>query len=89
MFEYSCRRQSRPLSYYSRGIPRVLNLLCEHAMIRASCAERTQPVPASLINDVAVELQCDDVKPPDISDDVRSTFDAPPPETLLESPDPL
>src|ERR1700678_4428062 len=31
--------------FYSRGIPRVMNLLCEHALINAS-AEHIQPVPA-------------------------------------------
>ena len=47
---------------YSRGIPRVMNLLCEHAMIRGFL-EQTQPVPASLIGEVANYLQCDDLKP--------------------------
>jgi general secretion pathway protein A len=47
---------------FSRGIPRVMNLLCEHAMIRAYL-EQTQPVSASLVEDVASELQFDDVRP--------------------------
>jgi hypothetical protein len=47
---------------YSRGIPRVMNLLCEHAMIRAYL-EQTQPVPVSMVDEVASELQFDDLKP--------------------------
>jgi general secretion pathway protein A len=44
---------------YSRGIPRVMNLLCEQAMIRAY-SEKTQPVPARLMDEVARQLQFDD-----------------------------
>jgi general secretion pathway protein A len=47
---------------YSRGIPRVMNLLCEHALINAS-AEQIQPVPARFIAEVASEFQLDDIKP--------------------------
>ncbi|HWF40164.1 MAG TPA: AAA family ATPase [Candidatus Acidoferrales bacterium] len=47
---------------YSRGIPRVMNLLCEHAMIRAY-ANQTQPVSAFSVQVVAKALQFDDVKP--------------------------
>lgn len=47
---------------YSRGIPRVMNLLCEHSMIRAY-ANQTQPVSASSVQVVAKALQFDDVKP--------------------------
>ena len=47
---------------YSRGIPRVMNLLCEHAMIRA-CANQAQPVSAFSVQVVAKALQFDDVKP--------------------------
>lgn len=47
---------------YARGIPRVMNLLCEHAMIRAF-ANQSQPVSASSVQVVAKALQFDDVKP--------------------------
>ncbi len=47
---------------YSRGIPRVMNVLCEHAMIRAS-SNRIRPVPAYMIEQVARQLQFDDVRP--------------------------
>jgi general secretion pathway protein A len=48
--------------FYSRGIPRVLNLLCEHALINAS-AEQIQPVPARFVAEVASEFQFDDSRP--------------------------
>jgi general secretion pathway protein A len=46
--------------YYSRGIPRVANLLCEHALINAY-VEHVQPVPARLIAEVAHEFQFDGI----------------------------
>jgi general secretion pathway protein A len=47
---------------YSRGIPRVVNLLCEHALISAySCAIR--PVPMRIVADVARRYQFDDIRP--------------------------
>jgi general secretion pathway protein A len=48
--------------FYSRGIPRVMNLLCEHALINAS-AEQIQPVPARFVAEVASEFQFDDSRP--------------------------
>ena len=47
---------------YSRGIPRVVNLLCEHALINAY-VESMRPVPARLIEDVAREFNLDDMAP--------------------------
>ena len=41
---------------YSRGIPRVINLLCEHALIIAY-VEQTHQVTAQMIQGVAVELE--------------------------------
>ena len=43
---------------YSRGIPRIINLLCEHALILAF-VEQTPQVGAELIDSVAVELELD------------------------------
>jgi general secretion pathway protein A len=48
--------------FYSRGIPRVMNLLCEHALIH-SCVEKIRPVPAHIIVEIAREFQFDDIKP--------------------------
>jgi general secretion pathway protein A len=48
--------------FYSRGIPRVINLLCEHALLNAS-VEQIQPVPVHFVAEVAREFQFDDIKP--------------------------
>jgi general secretion pathway protein A len=47
---------------YSRGIPRVVNLLCEHALIN-SYVDGVQPVPAHLVEEVAREFQLDEIAP--------------------------
>jgi general secretion pathway protein A len=47
---------------YSRGIPRVINLLCEHALINAY-VEQTRLVSAPLVEEVAREFQFDEIKP--------------------------
>lgn len=47
---------------YSRGIPRVVNLLCEHSMINAY-VDNLRPVPAHMVEDVAREFQLDEVAP--------------------------
>ena len=44
--------------FYSRGIPRVINLLCEHALLNAM-ASGVRPVPAGMIEDASRELQFD------------------------------
>ncbi len=46
--------------FYSRGIPRVANLLCEQALIDAY-ASSVRPVPAHIIDEVAREFQLDDI----------------------------
>jgi general secretion pathway protein A len=48
--------------FYSRGIPRVINLLCEHALINAY-VDHVRPVPAPIVAEVAREFQFDDVQP--------------------------
>src|SRR5579863_8579299 len=48
--------------FYARGIPRVTNLLCEHALINAY-VEHIQPVPANLIEEIAREFQLEGFKP--------------------------
>jgi type II secretory pathway predicted ATPase ExeA len=47
---------------YSRGIPRVINLLCEHGLIIAF-AEQKRPVLPEAIQEVAREFQLDVVDP--------------------------
>ena len=48
--------------FYSRGIPRVMNMLCEHALIRASL-DQIEPVPLHVLHEVARHLQFDEIKP--------------------------
>jgi general secretion pathway protein A len=48
--------------FYSRGIPRVINLLCEHALLKAH-AGGIQPVPARMIEEASRELQFDADRP--------------------------
>jgi type II secretory pathway predicted ATPase ExeA len=40
---------------YSKGIPRVINLICEHALISAF-VEQVKPIPARIVESVSVEL---------------------------------
>ena len=47
---------------YSRGIPRVVNLLCEHSMINAY-VDSLRPVPAQLVEEVAREFKLDEIAP--------------------------
>jgi general secretion pathway protein A len=47
---------------HSRGIPRVINLLCDHALVRADL-ERVQHISQLLIEEAAAEFQFNDVRP--------------------------
>ena len=47
---------------YSLGIPRVVNLLCEHALINAY-VEQQRPIQPKIVEDVAREFQLDEVEP--------------------------
>lgn len=47
---------------YSRGIPRVINLLCEHALISAF-ADQQRPVPADIVESVAREFELHEIEP--------------------------
>jgi type II secretory pathway predicted ATPase ExeA len=40
---------------YSKGIPRIINLLCEHSLVCAY-AEQVDPIPAHLVESVGLEL---------------------------------
>jgi general secretion pathway protein A len=50
------------LFLYSGGIPRVLNLLCEQAIIRAS-REHLRPVPGRIVGEAAHQFQLDGARP--------------------------
>jgi general secretion pathway protein A len=50
------------LSHYSRGLPRVLNALCEESLTRAA-RENVRPVPGRMVGEAAHELQYDEIKP--------------------------
>ena len=67
---------------YSRGLPRLINTLCENALI-AAYAKRLLSVPAEIVDSVAREFRLDLVSLPDAESvdelsqsDVRRTLDA-------------
>jgi general secretion pathway protein A len=47
---------------YSLGIPRVINLLCEHSLVNAF-VEQQRPIQPKIIEEVAHEFQLDEVEP--------------------------
>ena len=61
---------------FARGIPRVTNLLCEHALV-SSFAEQKNPVPAELVEEVARDFDLHIVDP---------LAQAPPPTPALTLP---
>jgi general secretion pathway protein A len=64
--------------FYSGGIPRVINVLCEHAMANAR-SRQTRPVPAYIVEEVARELQFDQARPiaPSLSSLYSANGDSP------------
>jgi len=50
------------IHYFSMGIPRVINLLCEHALIN-SFVDQQKIVESKAIDDVAREFQLDELEP--------------------------
>ena len=48
--------------FYSAGVPRVVNLICEHALINAY-SDSTRPVLPKAVEDVAWEFGFDDFRP--------------------------
>lgn len=44
--------------YYAQGTPRVINALCEQALIKA-CSERSRPVVTKIIEEIAFQFQGD------------------------------
>jgi general secretion pathway protein A len=59
---------------YAQGIPRVINLLCEHALTGAYVEEQ-RPIEPPLIEEIAREFQLDEIAP------------IPPPESLAVTQD--
>jgi general secretion pathway protein A len=47
---------------YSLGIPRVINLLCEHSLVNAY-VEQQRPIQPKIVEDVAREFQLDEIEP--------------------------
>jgi general secretion pathway protein A len=47
---------------YSMGIPRVVNLLCEHSLVNGF-VEQQRPIQQKIVEDVAREFQLDEVEP--------------------------
>jgi len=54
------------LHYYSRGIPRVMNLLCEHALIN-SYVEGLNPVPPAMVEEAARDFLMEEFRPLPVS----------------------
>ncbi|HEV3481864.1 MAG TPA: AAA family ATPase [Candidatus Acidoferrales bacterium] len=48
--------------FYSAGVPRVVNLICEHSLINAY-SDSARPVPPQAVEDVAWEFGFDDFRP--------------------------
>jgi general secretion pathway protein A len=47
---------------YSLGVPRVVNLLCDHSLINGY-VEQQKPIEAAIVEEVAREFQLDEVEP--------------------------
>jgi general secretion pathway protein A len=47
---------------YARGVPRVINLLCEHGLI-GGFAQQKNPVPVGMIHEAAHDFQLDTIAP--------------------------
>ena len=73
---------------YSRGIPRVVNLLCEHSMINAY-VDSVRPVPSHIVEEVAREFQLDQVAPVASTVSPSRAKEAANTQTLLENLDEL
>ena len=57
---------------YSLGIPRVVNLLCEHSLINAY-VEQQRPIQPKIVEDVAREFQLDEVEPTASPESLRTS----------------
>ena len=52
------RKRCELVHHYSKGIPRLINLICEHAMISAY-VEQIKPIPPRIVESVCTELDLD------------------------------
>jgi general secretion pathway protein A len=59
---------------YSLGVPRVVNLLCEHSLVNGF-VEQQRPIGPKIVEDVAREFQLDEVEPIAPPGGVRSAAD--------------
>lgn len=57
---------------YSLGVPRVINLLCEHSLINAY-VEHQRPIQPKIVEDVAREFQLDVVEPTASPEAIRTS----------------
>jgi type II secretory pathway predicted ATPase ExeA len=57
-----CPKAMDAVHLYSLGIPRVINLLCEHSLVNAF-VEQQRPIQPKIVEDVAREFQLDEVEP--------------------------
>jgi general secretion pathway protein A len=55
-------RAVEAIHLYSLGIPRVVNLLCEHSLVNAY-ADQQRPIGPKIVEDVAREFQLDEIEP--------------------------
>jgi hypothetical protein len=64
---------------YARGIPRVTNLLCEHALV-SSFADQKNPVPGEIVEEVARDFDLHIIDP-------MAQAPTPPPALAVPTPD--
>jgi hypothetical protein len=57
---------------YSLGVPRVVNLLCEHALINAY-VEQQRPIQPKIVEGIAREFQLDVVQPTASPENLRTS----------------
>jgi hypothetical protein len=57
---------------YSLGVPRVVNLLCEHALINGY-VEHQRPIQPKIVEEVAREFQLDEVEPTASPENLRTS----------------
>jgi general secretion pathway protein A len=73
---------------YARGIPRIINLLCEHSLINAY-VDALRPVPAHLVEEVAREFHLDEVEPTSAPGSALRLEEAATKQALIENLDEL
>jgi general secretion pathway protein A len=69
---------------YSLGIPRVINLLCEHSLVNAF-VEQQRPIQPGIVEEVAREFELDQVEPIAPNGGVKSDTDVYNSEAFLQN----